>query len=131
MAHELPRLRARGRQAQPVHDVVEAPFEELQQRFAGDPAGALGRREVPAELIFEDAVNALDLLLFAQLNAVAGELRLARLAVLSGREIALFDRALLRVAALPLEEQLHSLAPAQTTNRSDITSHSVLSNLRI
>jgi hypothetical protein len=126
VAHELPRLRPRRRQAQPVDDVVQSPFEELQQRFAGDPARARRRREVAAELILENAVDALDLLLLAQLNTVPGELRLARLSMLPGREIALFDGALLRVAAFPLEEQLHPFAPAQPTNWTDVTSHQYL-----
>src|SRR5262245_28742459 len=124
VAHQLPRLRPRGRQAEAVDHVVEPPFEQLQQRDAGDAAGPLGRFEVAAELIFEHAVDALHLLLLAELQAVTGELRFPRLAVLSGREVALLDRALLRVAALALQEQLHRLAAAQPANRSDITSHS-------
>src|SRR6185312_3609872 len=106
VADELTRLRARRRQSESVDDVVEPPLEELQQGHAGNAARALGGLEVAAELILEHPVDALHLLLLAQLQAVAGELRLPRLAVLPGREIALLDRALLRIAALPLEEQL-------------------------
>src|SRR5881628_2067072 len=62
--------------------------EQRQQRHAGDAARPLRRFEVAAELILEHAVDALDLLLFAQLQAVAGQLRLPRLAVLPGREVA-------------------------------------------
>ena len=40
VAHELPRLRARGREAEPVDHVVEPPLEQLQQRLAGDAARA-------------------------------------------------------------------------------------------
>src|SRR5581483_6196581 len=93
-------------------------------RLAGDAARALGLLEVPAELVLEHAVDALDLLLLAQLQTVAGQLRLAGLAVLPRREVALLDRALLGVAPFPLEEQLHRLAAAQTADRSNITSHS-------
>src|SRR5207237_2314266 len=88
-------------------------------------ARALGGREVAAELILEHAVNALDLLFLTQLNTVAGKLGLPRLAVLPRREIALFNRALFRIAALPLEEQFHPFAAAQPADRSDITSHSI------
>src|SRR5437773_10460500 len=123
MANELTRLRPRRREAEPIDDVVEPPLEQLQQRHAGDAARSLGRLEVAAELIFQHAVNPLHLLFLAQLQAIAGELRFPCLAVLSGRKIALLDRALLRVAAFPLEEQLHRLAAAQTADRSDITSH--------
>src|SRR5204862_245692 len=52
-----------------------------------------------------------------------GQLRLPRLAVLPGREVALLDRALLGIAALALEEQLHRLAAAEPADRTDITSH--------
>src|SRR5262249_6576667 len=128
VAHQLPRLRPRRRPAEPVDHVVESPLEQLQQRHAGDAAGPLGGLEVPAELVLQHPVNALHLLLLAQLQTVAGELRLARLAVLPRREIALLDRALLGIAALSLEEQLHRLAAAQTADGSDITSHSVTSS---
>ena len=83
---------ARGREAHAVDGVVEAALEQLQQRLAGDAAaGALGLLEVAAELIFEHAVDALDLLLLAQLHAVADHLGLARAAVLAGRHVALLD----------------------------------------
>src|SRR5207249_9756294 len=82
-------------------------------------------REVAAELILEHAVDALDLLLLAQLDAVADELLLARLSVLPRHEVPLFDGAFLRVAALALEEQLHPLAAAQAADRSNVSSHSV------
>ena len=46
VAHQLPRLRPRRRQAEPVDHVVEPPLEQLQQRHAGDAARPLGRLEV-------------------------------------------------------------------------------------
>ncbi len=125
VAHELPRLRPRGRQTQPVDDVVEAALEQLEQRLARDPARAVGGLEVPAELVLEHAVDALDLLLLAQLHAVAGKLLLAGLAVLSRREVALLDRALVRVAALALQEQLHAFTAAKPARGPGISSHSV------
>src|SRR4029079_73316 len=106
-----------------VDDVVETALEQLEQRDAGDAARPLRRLEVAPELILEDAVDTLDLLLLAELQAVSGELRLARLAVLPGREVALLDGALLGVAPLSLEEELHRLAAAQTADRTDISSH--------
>src|SRR5262245_49254983 len=125
VAHQLPRLRPRGREAQAVDHVVHAPLEQLQQRLAGDAARALRHLEVAAELVLEDAVNALDLLLLAQLQAVADQLGLAQLAVLPRRQVALLDGALLRVAALSLEEKLHPFAPAQPADRTDVTCHVV------
>src|SRR5439155_9855086 len=128
VAHELPRLRPRGRESETIDDVVEPPLEQLQQRLAGDSARPLGRLEVASELILQHAVDALDLLFLAQLQAVARELRFPRLALLTGREIALLDRAFFRVAPLALEEQLHRFAAAQPADRSDITSHQHLNN---
>src|SRR5688572_19125439 len=123
VAHELARLRSRRREPEPVDDVVEPALEQLQQRLAGDAALTFGRLEVAAELILEHTVDALHLLLFAQLDAVAHELGLSRLPVLSGWEVALLDRALLRVAALSLEEELHSLSPAEPAHWTYISRH--------
>src|SRR5262249_11221092 len=117
--HELARFGARGREAHAVDHVVQAPFEQLQQDLAGDAARALGHLEVAAELPFEDAVHALDLLLLAQLQRILGELRPA-LAVLAGRVVAAFDRALVGVAALALQEELEPLPAAETTDRISI-----------
>src|SRR5262249_9232410 len=100
--------------------------EQLQQRDAGDAARPLGRLEVAAELILENPVDALDLLLLTKLQAVAGELRLPRLAVLSRRESALLDGALLRVAALALSGQLNRPAATQPAARTYTTCHSNL-----
>src|SRR2546423_426720 len=117
------KLRAGGGEARAVGDVVEPPLEELQQRLARDAARPFRLLEVAAELILQHAVDALDLLLLTQLHAVAGELLLPRLPVLPRREVALLDGALLGVAALALEEQLHPLAAAQAAHRSNVSSH--------
>ena len=124
VAHELARLRPRGREPEPVDHVVEPALEHLEQQHARDALLPIGRLEVAAELVLEHAVGALDLLLLAQLDAVADHLRLARAAVLAGRHVALLDRALLRVAALALQEELHALAPAQPADWTDIPRHS-------
>src|SRR4029453_12940176 len=116
-------LGARGGEAETVDHVVEPALQQLQQRLAGDAAGPVRHLEVAAELVLEHPVDALDLLLFAQLQAVAHDLRLAQLAVLPRRHVALLDRALLGVAALPLEEELHAFTTAEPTNGSAITCH--------
>src|SRR5690606_28739333 len=77
VAHELPRLCARRREARAIDDVVEPALEQLQQRLTRDAARPLGRLEVAPELVLEHAVDALDLLLLAQLDAVADDLRAA------------------------------------------------------
>src|SRR5262249_30645648 len=117
--------RPRRRKADPVDHVVEPALKQLQQRLARDAARPLRLLEVVAELLFEDAVDALHLLLLAQLHAVTRHLLPARLSMLARSEVALVDRALLGEAALALEEQFHALAAAETTNGSDVSSHSI------
>ena len=74
------------------------------QVLAGDAFHGRGFFEGAAELAFENAVHAARLLLLAQLQAVADDLLCAVLAMLAGDEIALFDGALLAVAALAFEK---------------------------
>src|SRR4051794_34984101 len=87
MANELARRRARGCEPEPIRHVIQTPLEQLQQRFAGNAARAFRLLEVAAELILEHTVNALDLLLLAQLDAVADDLLLTRFPVLPWREV--------------------------------------------
>src|SRR5207253_11401240 len=121
--HQLARLGVIGREPHPIHDVVEPALEELDQHLAADALGAHCTEEVAAELPLGDAVDALDLLLLAQLLAVVGALAPPRLAVLTGRVAPALVAALVGVAALPLEEELHVLAPAQPADRSRVASH--------
>src|SRR5207245_5678382 len=108
---ELARLCARDCEAEPVDDVVEPRLEHPEQGLARD-TGALRRlRVVGAELLLEQAVVAARLLLLAQLEQVLGLLDAAA-AVLARRIAATLDRALLRQAALALQEELHALAAA-------------------
>src|SRR6185312_9399057 len=69
-ADELPRLRARGGEAEAVDDVVEARLEQAQKLLARH-AGALRRLlVVVAELLLEQPVVAAGLLLLAQLQEI-------------------------------------------------------------
>src|SRR5262249_24290224 len=115
-------LRARRGEAEPVDDVVEAAIQALQQHLAGDPLAARRLLEGQAELVLQNAVDPLDLLLLAQLHAVALQLD-ATLAVLSGREIALLDRALLGEAAVALQAQLHPLPAAEPADGASDSRH--------
>ena len=104
VAHHLARLRAAGAEAHAVDDAVQAALQVLHQVLAGDALLQRGLLEGDAELAFQHAVDAADLLLLAQ---AAGRSRrsslCAILAVLSGDEVALLDGALFAVAALALE----------------------------
>src|SRR5579859_1556320 len=112
VAHDLARLGAAGAETHAVNDIIEPAFEPHEEVLAGDAFLVRGLFEPVAKLRFEQSVDAAELLFFAELEAVADQLRLAILAMLSGNEIALFDSALLAVTALTFEKQLHALAPA-------------------
>src|SRR5580698_3344816 len=100
---ELARLGERTRKAEPINHVIEPPFEQHQQVLTGDSGHPLGDFEVLRELLFEQPVNPLDLLLFTQADR---ELREAgtRLSVRPRRIITPFDRALVGIATLALQE---------------------------
>src|SRR5215217_705091 len=68
---ELARLAPRGGEARAVDRVVEAALQQAQEVLARDTLHARRALEVVAELPFEHEVDALDLLLLAQLKAVA------------------------------------------------------------
>ena len=122
VAHELARLGARRGESEGVDDVIEPQLELAKQIVAGDAGLARGLLEVEAELLLQQAVDALDLLLFAKLDAVAEDLGTAA-AMLARRVIAALDRALILETAVPFEKQLHTLSPAEPANGIRVTSH--------
>src|SRR5947209_2503381 len=122
VGHHLPGLAARGGEAEAVHDVVQPQLEQPQEVLAGHALLALGPVEVLPELALEHAVNALGLLLLAQLHAEGGELAAIQ-AVLAGRIVAPLDRALVGEAAGAFQEQLHALAAAQAALRVTVSGH--------
>src|SRR4051794_13794772 len=122
VADQLASLTARNCESETVDNVIESAFQLLQQDFAGDALGLGGLLEVVAELAFLREVHALGLLLFTQLETVTYDLRLAIFAVLTGREVALFDRALVGEALCAFKEQLLSFAAAKSANCIFITS---------
>jgi len=123
VADQLARLGVIRREAHAVDDVVQAPLEQLDQRVTRDALGAQRLVVVAAELALRDAVDALDLLLLAQLLAVVRALAAAVLAVLTRRIRAPLVTALVRVATLSLEEELHVFTPAEPTNCTCIAGH--------
>src|SRR3954467_13796526 len=87
MRNELAGRGARDREAHAVDDVVQARLEHAHQVFAGISLLARGLLVVRAELALEQAIDALNLLLLAQLHAVIREatfLGAATRAVLAG-----------------------------------------------
>ena len=105
VADDLPGVRARQRQPHAVDDVVEAPFERDEQRFAGNARALRRFLEVLAELALEHAVDALDLLLLAQLNVVVGRSATATTTVFTGGVVAALDGALVGQATGALQRR--------------------------
>jgi len=95
----------------------------LDQQLARDALRAAGLFVVFAELAFEREVHALGLLLFMQLQAVADDLGLAVLAVLTGRKVALLEGATVGGALGALQKKLGAFATAKAADCSGITSH--------
>src|ERR1700733_5333393 len=126
--HDLARLRPAGAEAHAIDHIVEAALQVRQHDVAGDAFGQGGLFEIVAKLGFEQAIDAARLLLLAQLQTAAYQLGLAVFAMLAGDKVALLDGALLRMAALPLQEQLHALAPAQPAYGANISSQANLLN---
>ena len=118
---DLAGLGAAGAESHAVDHAIEPALQVLHHVVAGDALLVRGLFEPAAELPLEYAVDAADLLLFAKLQAIADDFRLAVFAMLPWDEVALFDGALLAVAAFPFEKQLHALAPAEPANRADIS----------
>src|SRR6185295_240127 len=102
----------RGGEPEREDDVVQAALELLQEVRARDPLAALGARERQPELPFEEPVDPFDLLLLAELDAVAEQFA-PPAPVLPGRVVAPFNGALVLEAAVPFQEQLHPFSPAE------------------
>src|SRR3954447_14483969 len=119
---ELARLAPGGRETETHEHVVEPRLQQPQEVLAGDSGLAARLLVVVGELPLEHAVVAPRLLLLAQLQAVLG-LLLAPAAVIAGRVRAPLDAALVREAALALEEELHALAAALLALGSSIARH--------
>ncbi len=123
VADELAGLRAAGAPSGPEDHVVEPQLEEPQQVFAGHAVGVRRLVVQVAELLLEQAVDALGLLLLAQLKLVFLGAHVPVAAVHAGRVGPALDRALHRVTLGALEEELHLLAPAKAADGSGVSRH--------
>ena len=109
-------------EAKAVNDVVKAPLEQSEHFLARAALTPRGLVEIAAELPLENAIDAPHLLLIAQTNSELAQLD-SSLAVLARRVGAPRHGALLRIAALSLQVELHPFAPAEPADRTNIPSH--------
>src|SRR3954463_14831151 len=119
---ELARLAPGGSEAEAHEHVVEPRLQQPQKVLAGDAGLAARLLVVVGELPLQHAVVAARLLLLAELQAVLG-LLLAAAAVIARRVRAPLDAALVREAALALEEELHALAAALLALGTSVAGH--------
>src|ERR1039458_4267513 len=118
LAGHVPALGKAG----PVHDVVQAALQDLEQVLAGHAPLACGFLVVAVELPLEDAVNPAGLLLLPDLEQVLALLGPVA-PVLTRRIGPDLDRALRRVTLGALQEELHLLAAAKLAVRACVSSH--------
>src|SRR5688572_23716074 len=119
---QLARLRPGHGEAHAVDDVVEALLKHLQQGLAGVALAGGGLLVIAAELALEQAVDALDLLLLAQLGGVVGQLALAGdRAVLAGLLLQLALR--IDCARRRLEAEVGAFAARELAGGTEVTCH--------
>src|SRR5207302_1461413 len=108
MTDELARRATARGEAHPIHHVVETALERREQVVPGDARRRAHALERVAELLLAQLIDALDLLLLAQLLGVLRRLAAARsvLAVLAGRVWTTLHRTLLGEALGALQKEL-------------------------
>ena len=119
---ELAGLTARGREAQAHEDVVQPRLQHLQEVLARDAGLTGGLLVVVAELLLEHAVVAAAFCFSRSCTRYSDCFWRPR-PWSPGRVRATLDAALVREAALALEEELLSLAAALLALGSGIASH--------
>jgi hypothetical protein len=100
---------------------ASAALQQGEQVGTGVALAAVSFFEVTAELLFHDAVHALDLLLFTQLQTVVGSARTRSAAMLTGLgvELALVCNG----AACALEEQVGAFTAGEFGLGAEVTCH--------
>jgi hypothetical protein len=126
MPDELSGLAAGICETEPVDRVVQSAFEQNKEVCTGDTLAAVSFFEIAFELLFHQAVNSFDFLLFPKLESVIGELAPA-LAMLPGWVVAALDRAFVRIAAVALKIEFHGFAAAKPALGFGVASQNVSS----
>jgi hypothetical protein len=115
---QLASLRTGVGEPQTIHNVVQPTLESNQEVSAGDAFLAVRSLEEEMKLFLGKAVDALDLLLLSQLDAIVGDLTAATLAVFSRRIGSSVESAFVGVASIPFKKKLYVFTPANPAVRS-------------
>jgi len=115
VAYKLPCFFFGAAKAHSLNNIINPPFEELQQIFSGNAFHPFGLFKIAAELTLKNSIHPSDFLLLPQLQAVF-RLFDAGLAVLAGRIAPAGDAAFIRITTLSLQKELHALSSAELTN---------------
>ena len=129
MSDKLASLRTARGEPHAVHHIVQTLFQHPEHLLTGDTFLTHGFFIKVAELTLQNAVVTPCFLLLAKLQTVSNQLGFLIFAVLSRSKIALFDRALLTVAALAFQKQLHALAAAKPAYGAFISCQSITSQM--
>ena len=125
---QLTGLGAAHGKAQTIDHVIQTGLQDRQQVITGDARLLVGHLEVVTELALQHAVIALGLLLLAQLQAILGQLLVSSIAVHARSIRTTLQGALIRIAAIALQEELLALSAAQAANCSGISCHNLLTS---
>ena len=119
VADHLASLRAAHREAETVHDVVEAALKDGQEVLTGLAGAAIRDLKVAAELALQQAIVTLGLLLLTELHAIIGGLAAALTMLAGGVGSALYG-TLGGIALVALEEELLTLPGAWSGPQQDL-----------
>jgi hypothetical protein len=98
VANEMATLRPGIDESQPVHDIVQSPFQRNEQVGSGNSFLPFSPLEKQSELIFGKTVHPLYFLFFTKLNAVIGYFSATSLSMLTGWISAPIESTLVAVA---------------------------------
>jgi hypothetical protein len=127
MSDQLPSRLPGRREPEPVDDVVKTTLQGYEQVLTRQTGNAGSPLKQIAELLLSDAVDALHLLLFPQLNRILGLPATATTpTVLTGRVSATLDTAFLGEAAFAFKEELLPFATAEPAGWTYMARHQTL-----
>ena len=121
MRNQLPSFRSRRSKPHAINNVIKTRLKKRQQIHTGITLTAFGFCKISAKLFFQNAVHALDFLLFTQLQAIVGCTSTRNTTVLSrfGVEFSLVAKG----TTSTLQKEISTLATRKFSLGAQITCH--------